>query len=244
MSPYGLYRSFWLVITLVLVAVGGLWACIHLVSNELATEASFRRQYGDDWKIEYERNFGSLTQAHFKNALGYVGVAGILGTSVWLIMVLKRGVGAKSGSRRRLRPDESRIERRVRYKRNALLGVYFGVPGILLSVLLTMFRWGIFADHSNEVVLAIFVFLGAYCAVISGCYWWAKAKGWNEAVVSIGFGPLFIFFIPFVRLLVFKVPGLLVAGMVMAPLILVVVMAALPDKSGHSRRRAEWEKRR
>ena len=116
------------------------------------------------------------------------------------------------------------------------------MPGILLSVLLAIFRWNIFADHSNEVILAIFVFIAAYLAVMSGCWWWAKAKGWNEAVVSIGCGSLFIFFIPYVRLLLFKVPGLLAASMVMAPLILVVVLAALPDKSGHSRQRASWEK--
>jgi hypothetical protein len=245
MTLYGLYRSFWLIITLALISVGGTWACIHVTRIELAREASFRTQYGDQWQAEYEQNFGSLTQAHFRVGLGFAGVAGIFGASVWLVMVVKKGILGENNPRRKHKPrEESRIERRVRYKRNALLGVYFGVPGILLSVLLTIFRWGIFADHSSEVTLAIFVFIGSYCAVISGCSWWAKAKGWSEAVVTIGFGPLFVFFIPFVRLLVFQVPGLLVAAMVMAPLILVVVVAALPDKSGHSRRLAEWEKRK
>jgi hypothetical protein len=245
MTLYGLYRSLWLVIGLVALAVGGIWACVHVTRLELAREASFRAQYGDQWKTEYEQDFGSLTQARFRMGIGFAGVVGILASGIWLVMVLKKNFQGESRSRKKQKSrDESPIERTVRYKRNALLGVYFGVPGILLSVLLAIFRWGIFAEHSNEVTLAIFVFLAAYLAVMSGCSWWARAKGWSEAVVAIGFGPLFIFLIPFVRLLVFKVPGLLIAAMVMAPLILVVVVAVLPDKSGHTRRRAEWEKRR
>jgi succinate-acetate transporter protein len=155
--------------------------------------------------------------------------------------------GLRNGGRGQMRshrPGESRIEKRVRYKRNALLGIYFGVPAILFSVLLAVFRMGIFAEHSEEVSLAIFVFLGGYGAVVYGCYWWLKGKHWSEAVLIIAFMPLTIFFIPFVRLLVLQALGLLAAAMVMAPLILVVVVAALPDKSGNSRQRAPWERRK
>jgi len=244
MTGYGFFRSIRFLIGLGCIAIIALLLYVCLIfglCHEIFREISLHHQYGVDWTVQYEQTYGPLSRAHQNMGIALFGITGL--TIAWILLV--RGLkNAGRGTPRKRKRDESRIERHVRYKRNALLGVYFGVPGILLSVLLTIFRWGIFAEHSNEVVLAIFVFLGAYCAVMSGCYWWAKAKGWNEAVVSIGFGPLFIFFIPFVRVLVFKVPGLLVAAMVMAPFILVVVMAVLPDKSGHSRRRAEWEKRR
>ena len=100
------------------------------------------------------------------------------------------------------------------------------------------------ATPKDEITLAIFIFIGSYCAVIAGCYWWVKAKAWNDAVVFIGLMPLTIFLIPYVRLLVFAVPQVMMAAMVMMPLILVVVVAVLPDKSGLSRRRASWERRR
>ena len=70
-----------------------------------------------------------------------------------------------------------------------------------------------------------------------------QSEALEQAVVSIAFMPLAVFLIPFVRILVLRELGLLVTAMVMAPLILVVVVAVLPDKSGHQRRRASWEKR-
>jgi len=121
------------------------------------------------------------------------------------------------------------------YRRNALLGIYFGLPGIFLGALFVIFRWGIFSDHANEVVLGMFVFLAGYAGIIAGCGYWLKAKEWNEAVVIIGLLPLGILFIPFVRLLLFADPLLLPVGMFMMALILIVVVFALPDKSGVGR---------
>jgi len=121
------------------------------------------------------------------------------------------------------------------YRRNALLGIYFGLPGIFLGALFVIFRWGIFSDHANEVVLGMFVFLAGYAGIIAGCGYWLKAKEWNEAVVIIGLLPLGILFIPFVRLLLFAEPLLLPVGMFMMSLILIVVVFALPDKSGVGR---------
>jgi hypothetical protein len=136
----------------------------------------------------------------------------------------------------------SNLERIIGYRRNAILGIVFGVAGIALGVCLVIFYFGIFSDHTNEVVLGIFVFLCGYCAVLAGCWWWLKAKACNEALVFIGLMPLAIVFIPFVRLILLAAPGMLPVGMVMMPLILVVVVLVLPDKSGASSPKAWWER--
>jgi len=242
MTGYGFFRSIRFLIGLGCIAfvAGLLYVTLILgLCTEIFREISFKHQYGTEWKVHYEQTQGrAVSKAHADLGIAVFGIAGMTASGILLVRGLKNG---GRGTPRKHKPDESRIERRVRYKRNALLGVYFGVPGILVSVLLVFFRMGIFVDHSNEVILAVFIFIGSYCAVVSGCYWWLKLKKWTEAVLIIAFMPLIIFFIPFVRLLVFKVIGLLVGAMVMMPLILVVVVAALPDKSGHSRRRATWE---
>ena len=194
-----------------------------------------------------QQSVGPLSTAHTRMVIAAVGVIAMIATATWLVKVLLEETGLKRRSSRSLKHrhrNASPIERATRYKRNALLGLYFGVPGILLSILLTLFHIGIFTDHANEMVLAIFVFLGSYCAVVSGCYWWVKAKAWPEAVVFIAFMPLTVFLVPFVRLIVLANPQLLIAAMVMMPFILTVVVAVLPDKSGTSRRRASWEQLR
>ncbi len=149
------------------------------------------------------------------------------------------GVAGNFQKRRRL----STAERIVRYRRNAIIGVYFGVAAIIFGVLLEIVRMGVFQDHQYEMILGMFVFVLGYVGVITGCSYWLKAKGWPDAVVFIGLMPLAVFFIPFVRLLVFRVPSLLIMAMVMMPLILVVVVAVLPDKSGMSKRRPWWERK-
>jgi hypothetical protein len=91
-------------------------------------------------------------------------------------------------------------------------------------------------------VLGVFIFLGGYGSVIIGCSYWLKAKQWPEAIVFIGLLPLAIPFIPFVRLILLAAPRIIPVAMVMMPLILIVVVCLLPDKSGVSKRRAYWEK--
>jgi hypothetical protein len=128
------------------------------------------------------------------------------------------------------------LERTITFRRKALVGNCFGLAGILLGAFLVVFRCGIFLDHANEVVLGLFVFFAGYAGIITGCAYWLKAKQWNEAIVVIGLAPLAIAFVPFVRLLLFANLDLLPVGMFMTSLILVVVVFALPDKSGVGRR--------
>ena len=150
--------------------------------------------------------------------------------------------------RKHHRARKSHLERIIIYRRNALLGIYFGLPGMFLGALFVIFRWGIFLDHANEAVLGMFVFLAGYAGIITGCAYWLKAKQWNEALVIIGLMPLAILFVPFVRLLLFADPMVLPVGMFMMSLILIVVVFALPDRSGvgrsmRHRNRGHWSRR-
>ena len=138
----------------------------------------------------------------------------------------------------RHRTRESGIARVVRYRRNALLGNVLGVVGIFLGLSVVLLPPGLLADLDNEVVVGIFIFMAGYMGVITGCWWWVRAKDWVDAVVFIGLLPLAMFFVPFVRLIFVANPDLLAVPMIMMPLILLVVVWALPDKSGFARRRA------
>ena len=135
----------------------------------------------------------------------------------------------------------SNLERIVHYRRNALVGIYFGLGGVALGIFLVIFRVGIFSDHSNEAVLGMLIFLIGYCAVLAGCWWWLRAKALNEALVFIGLMPLAIPFVPFVRLILLTAPAIIPLGMIMMPLILIVVVWVLPDQSERSRRKSWWE---
>lgn len=139
----------------------------------------------------------------------------------------------RHSSRRR----ESSVERTVRYRRNAMLGNVFGLLGILAGIKFVVLPTGLFGDWDDEAGVGVIIFLCGYSAVITGCWWWAKAKGWPEAIVFIGLSPLVVFFIPFVRLIFINAPQLLSIPMVMMPLILLVIMLVLPDKSGMPKRK-------
>jgi hypothetical protein len=137
----------------------------------------------------------------------------------------------------RKRKYGSSLERRSHYRRNAFLGNYFGVSGILAGVFLVIFRTPLFMDHDNQVLLGLPVFLAGYVGVIAACRLWLKSKSWNDAIVFIALMPLGVLLIPYVRLIYLAAPMLLPAGMVMMPLILIVVVMVLPNKSGASRSR-------
>jgi len=128
----------------------------------------------------------------------------------------------------------------IRARRNALVGNFFGMAGILFSIALAVFRWGIFERHSEEVALAIFVFIVSYCSVLAGCWWWLQAKFCPEPLMLVGVAPLIIACIPFVRLIYLASPMILPAAMVMAPAILLTVVAVLRDKSCVGRKPRTW----
>src|SRR5262249_14134733 len=162
-----------------------------------------------------------LAAARAKVAGCAVGLVGET-FAVTLLYRSFRGGRKPRSSRPKRRPQpelpRSPIERIYFYRRKALVRIYFGAPGILLAVALVFVRFGIFEEHSSEVLLGLAIFLAGYCAVISGCWYWAKGKGWNESVVLIGLMPLGILCVPFVRLVFIANPMLLFCPMVMMPL--------------------------
>ncbi len=133
--------------------------------------------------------------------------------------------------------DESPIARIIRYRRNAYVANVIGVVGVLVALAMFFLPLGLFATRENARITAVFVFVFSYMAIINGCYWWVKSKSWNDAVVVIGLMPLAVFFIPYVRLIYRAVPLLFPATMVLMPVILIGVVAVLPDKSGIPKRR-------
>ena len=133
--------------------------------------------------------------------------------------------------------DDSTSTRIARYRQKALVANIIGVGGILLALYFVFKPVPILTDHTDDYLLALIVFVPAYCLVIYGCWWWIRAKGWPEAVVLIGLLPLVILGIPYVRLIYRFVPLLLPATMVIMPIMMIAVIAVLPDRSGISRRR-------
>jgi hypothetical protein len=226
-----------------LVALTGLAACLVVPYLELVREFAYRDRYGGGWKDEYENHFGSLVNARIRVVAIDLGIIIILSILIVLVMSLRRKPYESRGRGKPHRQMQgSSIERIVRCHRNALLGIFLGLGAIMAGVLLVVFQWGIFADHANEVVLGIVVFLGGYSGVVTGCWWWLRAKAWTEAVVFIAFIPLAVFFVPYVRLIFLAKPAIVMPVTAMIPLMLVAVVLALPDKSGVNRRQTlhDW----
>jgi len=241
MNGYRFFASLRALLSVVAFVLIGVFACGAYIYNELSTEAGYRARLGADWRASYERVYGSLATARVKVVVCAIGIVVICALAVWihrLLLPARYSRNSARGMAKRPRPPRaSRLDRPVRLRRNAAIGIMSGLGGIAAGVLLVLFRFGIFADHADESALGIFVFVGGYLGVLAGCRWWLKAKEWNDAVVFIGLMPLAILFVPFVRLIFVAAPALLPTSMVMMPLILIVVVFVLPDKSGWTGRR-------
>ena len=183
---------------------------------------------------------------HLAKAKGYS--SGIIAYGIlWplqfiLLAVLIFGLPDKLSTRpmtdRQRKSDrhESLIARVIRYRRNALIFNMVGLLGIALA-LATLFYMPVFARRDDNEVAVIFIFLPSYAAIIYGCWWWLKAKHWPDAVVLIGLSPLVILCIRYLRWIFRLVPLLLPAMMIMMPILMIGVIASLPDKSGLPKRK-------
>lgn len=181
------------------------------------------------------------TAKGYSRATCFAGVFGPLAQLIVLVILLviqdrHSREPMRNRSRKRGR-QVSMTERIVICRRNALVGNFFGLCGIAAGVFLVLFRTGLFHSHSDEVLLGMFVFLAGYVGVITGCWWWLKAKDWIDAIVFIGLMPLGVLFVPWVRLIFLAVPNLLPISMVFMPLVLLVVVFVLPDKSSWKERK-------
>jgi hypothetical protein len=246
MSGYTFIRSLYAIVALGLTVIGSTFAFAVFAFNTVVTEITYRHRFGAGWQAEFENDIGPIPEQRLKGAACFVGAVAIACIAIWLYRTLRRPHGQNRPRRHKQRDRvESSAERIMRYRRKALFGVVSGVIGIAAALVLSLFRWGIFQDHANELVLGIFIFAGSFCAVIAGCSAWLKAKGWNEAIAFIGVMPLATLFVPFVRIIVLA-SGILPVAMVMMPIILVVVVLVLPDKSGVPRRKSrgvKWKER-
>jgi hypothetical protein len=144
--------------------------------------------------------------------------------------------GARSGSdrpfwqARRRHQTGTSGERPVRYRRKALLYLYFGYATLIVGVFLSGFRFGVFKE-SAEQALPLFLLLAGYAAVIVGCHWWLKAKSWDDAVLLIGLVPVLIPLVPFARRMIGREPIILWGGMVFMSVLLTIVIFTLPNRS-------------
>lgn len=172
-------------------------------------------------------------------------VPGILGPPVQLIILGlllfalpdKCADPSQSKRRRRDHRHESLINRTIRYRRNSLIWNVFGLAGIIVALLLFFLPIPVAQTTDGRHVIALFLFVPSYASVIFGCSYWVKAKNWPDAVLLIGLMPLAILLIPYVRLIYRVDPMLLPIGMVFMPVIMIGVIAVLPDKSGLAKRK-------
>jgi hypothetical protein len=237
MSGRRFFRSIGKLLGWGLVALAGLAVCLVVPYLELAREFAYRDLYGGAWRDEYEKHFGSLTDARIRAVMIDLGIITILSILIVLVIYLRKKPYESRGRGKPRRPMQgSTVERIVRCHRNALLGIYLGMGGMMAGTLLVVFPWGIFANHANEVILGIVAFLFGYSGVAGGCWWWLRAKAWTEAVVFIAFIPLAVFFIPYMRLIFLARPAIVMMATAIIPLLSVAVVFALPDKSGMNRR--------
>jgi hypothetical protein len=246
MNGYGFVKGLGRLSCVFLFALLGVFFAAHSIYSEIATEVAFRRRYGVSWLDEFQKVHGAVSTARFRSAVCLVGIGVICGLLVWLNRAMQPAQPERyswSDSRKRRRRQQGSIrERSAVLRRNAVLGIYFGVAAIAAGGFLVMVRTGFFVDHADQMVLGVIVFFAGYAGVIAGCANWLKAKEWDQTVVLIGLAPLGVVFIPFVRLVILAAPLLLLCAMVMMPLILIVVTFVLPDKSGRARRRG-WGNR-
>ena len=241
MTGYRFFKAIQLVFMLGVIVLAGIVVCLNAAYSEISREIKYHDRLGPGWQLEYEKNFGSLSDTRMKAVVAILGAVAIASLAAWLYRVVTQPAYATGsvGRRKKSRGHRfhSSLERTTHYWHKARWRIWFGIAYILSGACFAIFRWGIFSDHSNEILLGFVMFLCGYCAVISGCSWWLKAKAWNGAVVFIGMMPLALLFVPYVRLIFVAAPMLLPVMMIMMPLILVVVVLVLPDKSGTSNRR-------
>jgi hypothetical protein len=241
MRGYAVYNFLKVAVGLAMIALAGLAFFVGFIWNEISREVGYYHHYGDAWKAEYESVYGSLGAARGKMGICLFGIVFISALMVWIWKLsVSRNQSPAKKPRRRFGSNNERI---VHFRRNALIGVVAGLLGIVIAIVCVLFGTGLFAERDNEVVFALFVFAVGYIGVICGCYWWTKAKAWDDGLVLIGLLPLIIFLIPYVRLIFVAAPLLLPVSMVLMPIILIVIVSLLPDKSEWPSRK-RWQLRR
>ena len=193
--------------------------------------------------------WGGSNLAKAKGYSNGILVLGILGPLVQIIILLLLlfGMEDRCPDLSRRRPakhhhrDESPIDRIVRLRRNAFAANLFGCLGIFVVVMIILLHIHVASTPDDNGEIRLLLFLPSYGLVIWGCANWTKAKNWPDAICLIGLLPLAVFGIPYVRLIYRIVPKAFPIGMALMPIIMIAVIAVLPDKSGMPRRK-KWNR--
>ena len=147
MSSRRFFRSIRKLLGPGLLVLAGLAACLVVPYLELAREFTYRDRYGGGWRDEYENHFGSLADARIRAVANVLGIMAILSILVVLVMHLRKKPYESRGRGNTRRPMQgSTIEKIGRCHRNALLGIYLGVGGMMAGILKLFFPWGFFAS--------------------------------------------------------------------------------------------------
>ncbi len=178
----------------------------------------------------------------YSNGILVLGIFGPLAQIVILLLLLF-GMKDRCPAPSRRRParqhhrDESPIARIVRLRRNAFAANLFGCLGILAVVVTILLHIPVAGTRDGNGVVRLLIFVPSYGLVIWGCANWIKAKNWPDAICLIGLLPLTVLFIPYVRLIYRLAPLAFPIGMAFMPIIMIAVIAVLPDKSGLPKRK-------
>jgi hypothetical protein len=116
------------------------------------------------------------------------------------------------------------------------LGNVFGLFFVIAGISIIYFPIGAFEDFENETLFGFLIFVCGYVGVLWGCRWWLKARGWPEALIFIGLMPLTVCLIPYAREVFLIMPDLLPLSLLMMTLILLVIIAVLPNRNSMGRR--------
>jgi len=223
------FRSGILVFIIFFISLSGPGSLIY---RKIATLLRFQRDYGENWRTEFQRTFGPVSQSYIRIGVLAVGLVACIGLAFWILKLLKTDPASLLGSTKRhfLRHQRyaSTPQDGAAFRRKGLVKICFGLPATLAPAFLEFLKPWLFKDGSNEMLLDLFLIIAGYTLVISGCSWSLRAKGWDNAILLIGFVPLVVSFIPFVDLIFEYVLFM----WVLTPLVLVTVVFILPDRSG------------
>src|ERR1041384_8253655 len=118
MTGYWFFRSLTNILGFGVIVLMGLGVLGHFIYSQLATEARFRNSYRPEWRERYEKNYGSLSQAHTKIGVSVVGIFTIVAVAAWLCKVVRGPDHSKPTHNRKTKHRRrfgSSIERIVYY---------------------------------------------------------------------------------------------------------------------------------
>src|SRR5258706_3095852 len=83
MTPFSFIRVARWMIYLGLLYFVGVLVILLFLAGEIRKEVSFYKQYGEHWKENYEKYWGSLSQAHVKMAVAISSLVLVCRIMVW-----------------------------------------------------------------------------------------------------------------------------------------------------------------